>query len=133
MSRPPDVPGNLPNPPPAKLDYSSPFGKAAARGRKRFGVGFALGGAGSCGTLAAAIFLCGWIVSARNPDNQYAVLTGGLLGAVIELVLLLVAAAVLIPLGYSRNSPVLRGAGFGSLLTLGLVGLGAGICAVAAR
>ena len=123
MSQPTDDPNS-----PAPLEYFTPTD--AARQRQRVGYGMAVGGVNAVLVLGAAILVGRYIAKGSGADEiGYAEVAGAAAGAVTGLGLLLALGIVLIQQGRLRRSPMLRGAGIGALLTLGLAGLGVGICA----
>jgi hypothetical protein len=82
--------------------------------------------------LLVALPIVGAVIDTKlHPGVELAGLGGLMAGAMIGGAMLLISTVAAFVIGARRRSPILRGAGRGLLLAIGLAGLTAGICAVA--
>ena len=111
------------------MDYVSP-GATPPPERKRLLQGIVLGVIVAIVLLVATQLICSAIDAKLNP-GELAGLGGLFLGAMLGAGLLLLATLLAFTLPARHRSPLLRGAGRGMLLMVGVAALAAGVCSVA--
>jgi hypothetical protein len=108
------------------VDYEAP-----ARGASRqLVLGHAMGLGAAIVLVAASAFIGSAIDAKVNAGEELAGLGGLIVGGLVGFGLVLITALVGTTLGRRRGSAILRGAGQGLFIALGLAGLWLGVCAL---
>jgi hypothetical protein len=108
------------------MEYAAP----SRRSGRRLVAGHVLGLAATAVLVVGGAFLGAVIDTHVNEGQNLAGLAGLAVGGVVGVVLVIAGAVAAWLAGRRRDSALLRGAGQGMLLSLGLGALGIGLCSV---
>jgi|SRR5687767_257700 len=108
------------------VEYAAP---PRPRGTQ-FAAGYVLGLVAAAVLVIGCAFLGAYVDTQRNRGQHLAGLAGLMIGGATGVALVIAAAIAAWFAGRRRDSALLRGAGQGMLLSLGLGALGMGLCSV---